>query len=273
MSKILVVDDESSIVELVEENLAMEGYETSHAYSGEEALELMRHAQPDLVLLDVMMPGMDGYEVSRQMQADPQLNHIPIIMLTARSAIPDKVMGYSRGVDDYVTKPFDSDELLVRVRAQLHHLYHEDVSDITGLPGSKAVEDALKQRTSDASKPWNIVYIDIERFTIYNENYSFLEGDELIKATASLLREAVRERSNPDDFLGHVGGDNFVFITTPDRVKGICELAAAKFNAIIPQYYTASDRNQGYVLAMSHDGQVEQSPLAELSFDVVDNQP
>ncbi len=273
MSKILVVDDESSIVALVEENLALEGYETTHAYSGEEALELMRHDQPDLVLLDVMMPGMDGYEVSRQMRADPQLNHIPIIMLTARSSTPDKVMGYSRGVDDYVTKPFDSDELLVRVRAQLHHLYHEDVSDITGLPGSQAVEYALKQRTDDTSKPWNIIYVDIERFTTYNENYSFLEGDELIKATALLLREAVQERGSPDDFLGHVGGDNFVVITTPARTEGICELAAARFNAIIPQYYTASDRNQGYVLAMSHDGQIEQSPLAELSFDVVDSKP
>ncbi len=272
MSKILVVDDESSIVELIEENLAMEGYHTSHAYSGEEALELMRHDQPDLVLLDVMMPGMDGYEVSRQMQADPQLNHIPIIMLTARSATPDKVMGYSRGVDDYITKPFDSDELLVRVRAQLHHLYHEDISDITGLPGSQAVEKAIKQRSSDPSKPWNIIYVDIERFTIYNENYSFLEGDELIKATANLLHEAVRERGNPDDFLGHVGGDNLIIITTPDKTKGICKLAAAKFNAIILQYYTASDRNQGYVLAMSHDGQIEQSPFAELSFDVVDSQ-
>ncbi len=271
MSKIMVVDDEASIVSLIEENLQMEGYETRHAYSGEEALEIMRHDQPDLVLLDVMMPGMDGYEVCRQMQADPQLNHIPVVMLTARSSVPDRAMGYAKGADDYITKPFDADELLVRVRAQLHHLYHEEVSSTTGLAGSQAVEDAIKQRTEGRDRNWNIIYVDIERFTTYNESYSFLEGDELIRATAQLLREVVTNKGNPHDIVGHVGGDNFVIITTPDKTEAICKEATARFNAMIPQYYTAADRQQGYVVVVSHDGQIVHSPIAELSFDVVDS--
>src|SRR6266480_7243127 len=149
MSKILIVDDEPTIVELLEEHLRSEGYETTHAYSGEEALQMLEQNVPDLVLLDLMLPGMDGYEVCRLMQRDSRLNHVPVIMLTARSAVPNKVMGYERGADDYVVKPFDPDELSVRVRAQLHHLYHDRVSELTGLPGSEVVEDKIHELTSD----------------------------------------------------------------------------------------------------------------------------
>src|SRR3954452_16445741 len=181
MSKILIVDDEPTIVELLEEHLRSEGYDTSHAYSGEEALQMLERDVPDLVLLDLMLPGMDGYEVCRLMQKDSRLNHIPVIMLTARSAVQNKVLGYQRGADDYVVKPFDPDELSVRVRAQLHHLYHESISELTGLPGSQSVEDIIRERTRGSNQPWAIIYVDIENFTVYNESYSFLEGDELIK--------------------------------------------------------------------------------------------
>jgi DNA-binding response OmpR family regulator len=148
MSKILVVDDEPTIVELIEESLHIEGYETSRAYSGEEALDALAKDPPDLVLLDLMLPGMDGYEVCRQMQKDVRLSQIPVIMLTAKSAVADKVSGYQKGADDYITKPFDTEELLVRVRAQLHHLYHDRVSELTALPGSEAVEAAITRRTA-----------------------------------------------------------------------------------------------------------------------------
>src|SRR6476619_8269018 len=161
MSKILIVDDEPTIVELLEEHLRSEGYETNHAYSGEEALQLLDSDVPDLVILDLMLPGMDGYEVCRLMQKDARLNHIPVIMLTARSAVPNKVLGYQRGADDYVVKPFDPDELSVRVRAQLHHLYHDNVDELTGLPGSQAVENALREVMSEEGEQRAIAYIDI----------------------------------------------------------------------------------------------------------------
>src|SRR5690348_17100739 len=119
MSKILVVDDEPLIVEMIEDTLSSEGYEINKAYSGEEALSVIENNPPDLVLLDLMLPGMDGYEVCRQMQRDARFSHIPVIMLTAKSAIADRVSGYDRGADDYITKPFDPDELLIRVRAQI----------------------------------------------------------------------------------------------------------------------------------------------------------
>src|SRR5436190_4435818 len=154
MSKILIVDDEPTIVELLEEHLRSEGYETMRAFSGEEALQMLEADVPDLVLLDLMLPGMDGYEVCRLMQKDARLNHIPVIMLTARGAVPNKVLGYERGADDYIVKPFEPDELSVRVRAQLHHLYHDSVSELTGLPGADAVEKRIEQVLASGSNDW-----------------------------------------------------------------------------------------------------------------------
>jgi diguanylate cyclase (GGDEF)-like protein len=273
MSKILVVDDEPTIVELIEESLHIEGYDTSRAYSGEEALEQLAKDPPDLVLLDLMLPGMDGYEVCRQMQKDVRLSQIPVIMLTAKSAVADKVAGYQKGADDYITKPFDTEELLVRVRAQLHHLYHDQISELTAMPGSEAVEAEITRRTQRPDEPWSIIYVDVERFTVYNEVYSYLEGDEMIKMAAKVLRDVVASVGNHGDFVGHIGGDNFAVITTPDRTARIIQLAQARFDAAVPDFYSPTDRNQGYVVSINHEGNLCQTPLASLSFDVVDNDP
>src|SRR3954468_12346998 len=229
MSRILIVDDEPAIVELLEEHLQSEGYETEHAFSGEEALARLDKAAPDLVILDLMLPGMDGYEVCRLMQADARLNHVPVIMLTARSAVPNKVMGYQRGADDYMVKPFDPDELSVRVRAQLHHLYHDSISELTGLPGPEAVEAKIRQITESRENPWAIIYTDIENFTAYNESYSFLEGDEMINMAARAIKQSVAEKGAESDFVGHIGGDKFVVVTDPGRSQEVIDAAQRLF--------------------------------------------
>lgn len=270
MSKILIVDDEPTIVELLEEHLRSEGYETHHAYSGEEALQLLDQDIPDLVLLDLMLPGMDGYEVCRLMQKDSRLNHIPVIMLTARSAVQNKVMGYQRGADDYVVKPFDPDELSVRVRAQLHHLYHERISELTGLPGSQLVEDKITELTSDG-RPWAILYVDIENFAVYNENYTFLEGDEMLKMVGRSLREAVKEAGDASGFVGHMGGDEFVVLTRPEYADKIKEIAERLFNDASQDFYSPADRDQNYMVNINRQGLLSRSKLCGLRFDVVTN--
>jgi diguanylate cyclase (GGDEF)-like protein len=272
MSKILIVDDEPAIVDLLEEHLRSEGYETVHAYSGEEALQVLEQTIPDLVILDLMLPGMDGYEVCRLMQQDPRWNHIPVIMLTARIAIPNKVLGYQRGADDYIVKPFDPEELSVRVRAQLHHLYHDDVAELTGLPGPRAIEEQINALTRDGSRPWAIIYVDITNFTAYNEAYSFLEGDEMIKVAGKALTQAVREAGNPGDFVGHMGGDKFVVITGPDRVEAIQDMAQRLFTEGTRDFYSPTDREQGYMVIIDHQGMLAHLALCSLGFDVVSSE-
>jgi diguanylate cyclase (GGDEF)-like protein len=272
MSRILIVDDEPAIVELLEEHLQSEGYDTEHAFSGEEALSRLDKSAPDLVILDLMLPGMDGYEVCRLMQADARLNHVPVIMLTARSAVPNKVLGYQRGADDYIVKPFDPDELSVRVRAQLHHLYHDNVSELTGLPGTEAVELKIKEVTASTAEPWTIIYVDIANFTAYNESYSFLEGDDMINMAAHALLQAMDEVAKPGDFVGHTGGDKFVIITHPDRSEQFQEAASRAFKEATQDFYSPTDREKGYLVIIDHHGNLSHSKLCSLSFDLVTNQ-
>lgn len=273
MSKILVVDDEPTIVELIRDTLSSEGYETVGALTGEEALQIMERSAPDLVILDLMLPGMDGYEVSRQMQRDPRLSQVPVIMLTALSGTKDMVAGYEKGADDYIAKPFDADELVVRVRAQLQHLTHEQTSSLTGLPGDKSVEEAIARKANEADQPWSIIYVDIDNFREYNEAYSFLEGDEVIRLAGKVIEESVQRHGNPGDFVGHIGGDDFAVITSPNKVKPVAEAASEAFKASVPRYYSPTDRQQGYIVAVDHAGTQKRVPLATLSFDVVENAP
>ncbi|MEJ7654486.1 MAG: response regulator, partial [Chloroflexia bacterium] len=219
-----------------------------------------------LVILDVMLPGIDGYEVCARMQADPALSQVPVIMLTARSMTDDLVVAYETGANDYVTKPCDIDELLIRIRAQLHHLYHEQVSDLTGLPGSEAVEDELRRRSSGADE-WAVCYIDVTNLRVYNEAYSFSEGDALIRVASRAIRAAVAEFSPDDSFIGHLGGANFVAVAPPDVAAQIQAYAQERFTDDVQQYLLITDRERGYMIALDHDGRAKRWTLPSLGFD------
>ena len=263
MSSILIVDDEPGFREMLTEHLAMEGYQVHSADSGEAGIERMRAQPPDLVLLDVNLPGMDGYEVCSHMQADSELSHVPVIMLTARTRTGDLVSAYETGVDDFVTKPFDVDELLIRIRAQLSHLYHEQVSDLTGLPGSEAVEEQLARRRL-APERWCVLHAGISSLRVYNEAYSFTDGDNLIRLASDALRDAIELCDDRDAFLGHLGGSSFVAIVSGERVDCVGARAAAYFDEHVQQHYTQTDRSRGYVVALDRDGRAKQWPLARL---------
>ncbi|HST06213.1 MAG TPA: response regulator [Chloroflexia bacterium] len=273
MSTILVVDDEPAIVEILEEHLRSEGYDTCHAYSGEEALARLAKVVPDLVILDLMLPGMDGYEVCRLMQADVRLNHIPIIMLTAQGAVPNKVMGYERGADDYMVKPFEAEELRVRVRAQLHHLYHDTVSELTGLSGVEAVEKRIAEVLANDPSKWEIIYVDIANFSAYNESYSYVEGDEMIEVAAHSLKTALQADDSDlgaeHNFVGHTGGDKFVMIVQASRARDIAEEAQRLFAESTVDFYSPTDSKHGYLVTINRQGVLTKSGLCTLRFDVV----
>jgi DNA-binding response OmpR family regulator len=271
MSRILVVDDEPLIVEIIAETLTPEGHQIFKAYSGEEALYSLNQEPPDLILLDLMLPGMDGLEVSRQMQQDARLNHIPIIMLTAKTAVNDRKAGYRRGADDYITKPFDADELIIRVRSQLQHLRNKTEPGLTGLPGGQQIEAEIEARTADPDTEWAIIYADIENFRAYNQAYTFAQGDKLIQRAGACLLKALVEKGNPADFLGHIGGAEFVMLTTPVKSQPITERATLLFKQVIPAFFSKLDQSKGAFTSFNHQGELVKYPLVTLSFDIVDN--
>jgi diguanylate cyclase (GGDEF)-like protein len=271
MPTILVVEDEQLIVMLLKDILQAEGYQTITATTGEEALQLALREMPHLIILDIMLPGIDGFEVVNHLRSNVKTTHIPVIILSARHDTADKVRAFENRVDDYLTKPFDNDELLARVRAQLRRVDESLLSPLTGLPSGVQVERAIGLQLK-RTDPWCILYLDLNNFKAYNDVYGFLRGNEFIRIVAEVCRDAVSTLGNPDDFLGHVGGDDFVILTTPDRAEALSVRITTAFERRTRSFYSPEDVQRGYFVSTDRLGRPSRFPLVDLAIGVITNQ-
>ncbi|HCT78125.1 MAG TPA: diguanylate cyclase response regulator [Micromonosporaceae bacterium] len=265
---ILIVDDDPDILRVVEVNLRLHGYEVLSAGSGAEALAVLETRRPHLALVDVMMPGMDGLELTRRLRADPMVTALPIIMLTAKALTSDKVAGLAAGADDYIVKPFDTSELLARVRATLRRNQEaREVSPLTGLPGNNRIQREIADRLRTSTE-YAVCYVDIDRFKSVNDAYGFARGDEFITALARSLRRATISAGLPPAFLGHVGGDDFVIVCHPEQVVPITTKAVVDFEAASDELYDPRDAQRGYLELTDRRGNVHQINLVTISIGV-----
>lgn len=268
---VLVVEDDPLIMRVLCNMLELEGFTTVVAESGEAAVEYALRDVPHLVLLDLMLPCMDGFEVTRRLRANVKTAHIPVLMISARHDTADKVRAFESRVDDYLTKPFNTEELLARIRTQLRHVQQNLLSPLTGLPSGLQVERAINQ-TLRESGLWAILYIDLDHFKAYNDVYGFLRGNDLIRLMGQTASETVRALGNPTDVVGHIGGDDFVVITTPERIEPICEELIQRFDAASRAYYPEEDLRRGFLVAHDRQGIQRTFPLISLSIGVVTTQ-
>lgn len=266
--RILVVDGDPATLRFVEVNLRLEGYAVDTASDGEQALAMVRAHPPDLVVLDVMIPGIDGLEVTRRLRADGVAAHVPIIILTAKSMTGDKVVGLAAGADDYVLKPFDPLELIARVRTTLRRTSElRATSPLTGMPGNHRIDRELAGRL-DEGRDLALVYADLNDFKTFNDRYGFLHGDEVITLTARVIREAAAAVGDPDAFAGHIGGDDFMILVHPDRVAALCEAIIADFDRSVPALYDPEDAARGYLEITDRVGRVLRSPIVSIAMGV-----
>ena len=249
--------------------LQMARYDVRIAHDGQEALELVSQEPPDIVLLDVQMPRMNGFDVCKKIKSDVFLRHIPVLMLTAQGSVHNKVTGLESGADDYVTKPFDMDELLARIRTLLRRTRQGlEANPLTRLPGNVAIEKEIMQKMKDEA-PFAVLYVDLNEFKAYNDTYGFVKGDDVIRETARIV---VSSAEAAGGFVGHIGGDDFVVVATPDHAEGLCKRIIAAFDAKSPAFYTPEDRTRGFITTRDRRGQVTQFPLISMSIGVVTNQ-
>lgn len=270
--KVLIADDDHNLRELIVGALPKSKYEVYEAADGRETWETVKHLQPDIVLLDIIMPGIDGKEVCKLMRENPQTRNIPIIMLTAKVQLKDKLEGIESGADDYLTKPFDPLELQARIDMHLRRYLREtDMSPITELPGNKAIEKALLSRLSSDNK-FALLYVDIDDFKAYNDYYGFTAGSEVIRATGAMLQQALTKKGKNEDFIGHVGGDDFVILTTVDRAESIAQEIIRLFDEKIPSYYQEEDKKKGYIVSLDRRDYVMKFPIMSISISIIHNQ-
>ncbi len=270
-TKILIVDDDPDIRDVLKLTLAEENYEVLEAEDGEVALRTINSKTPDLVLLDYKIPKMDGREVCRRIKKDLLLRHMPIIMVTGKGDINDKVGGLDAGADDYVVKPFEPKELLARIRMVLRRTQRDlEANPLTRLPGNVSILNELGKRLED-TESFAVLYVDLDKFKSYNDKYGFEHGDEVIRETARILIRTVQKCGSPDDFIGHIGGDDYVVVTTIDKADALCEEIIAQFDEISPTFYNERDRKNGYILSRDRLGNEKRIPLLSVSIGVVDN--
>ncbi|HEX9077806.1 MAG TPA: response regulator [Anaerolineae bacterium] len=269
--RILLIDDDRLFAQVVAKALGSEAYDLTHAISGAEGLARAQQDPPDLILLDVMMPDMDGYSVCSQLRQNSATANVPVIMITALDEIGEKVRGLQVGADDYITKPCDLEELLTRVQTHLRRSERDlNVSPLTYLPGNPVIEQVL---TTFLSQPGFIavLYIDLTNFKEYNDEYGWLKGDEVIRLLARTIREVLDWCGGKEDFLGHIGGDDFVVISTPDRAASIAEQVISRFDTAIPEYYRAQDRERGFIDTHDRRGKPFRAALLSLKIAIVTN--
>ena len=265
---ILVVDNEPDILRFVDVNLRLEGFDVVTAGDGEAALEMAFKLRPALIVLDVMMPKMDGFEVCRRLRADARTRMIPVIILTAKTTMIDKVVGLTAGADDYVLKPFDPIELVARVRTTLKRSAELlDSSPLTGLPGNHAIGHELARRIED-NQPIAVIYADLNEFKAFNDRYGFLKGDEVINLLADAMREALREHAGADGFLGHIGGDDFLAVCRPEQMPAVCERVIELFDGRIRDLYDPEEAERGWIEIEDRRGELRRYRVMTVAMGV-----
>lgn len=270
--RIVIADDEADIRDVLRITLEAEGFEVEEAANGAEALTLIRRRNPHAIILDSRMPEMNGEDVCRTLKKDILLRHLPVLLVTAKGELSDKVKGLGAGADDYIVKPFEPAELVARVRMVLRRTGQAlDANPLTKLPGNATIMEELERRLRSGA-PLAAGYVDLDQFKAFNDAYGFERGDEVIRETARILLTTLQKHGTPDDFLGHVGGDDFVFATTPAAVGTIADAIVRDTRTALASFYDEATRRRGYLEGKDRSGKPVRVGLLSCSVAVVTNE-
>jgi signal transduction histidine kinase/DNA-binding response OmpR family regulator len=268
--RVLIVDDDPSIRMICREVLELGGYQVRDAGSANAALAEARRFRPDMILLDVLMPGIDGYRTAEMIRADPAIGMAPIMFLSARGDTADKVRAFRSGAEDYMVKPFDAAELLARVAKALDRQARElGASPTTQLPGADAIQADIERRLHSGDLSAVACYLDLDNLKAFNDYYGYAKANAVIRQSGDVIRYVIQRSGSPGDFIGHIAGDDFVFVTSGDRADQICREICERFDQLIRLYYDPADRERGYIEAKDRFGVHRKFPIMSVSIAAI----
>ncbi|NLO90379.1 MAG: response regulator [Elusimicrobia bacterium] len=269
--KVLIADSQPVLLALMTEMLEKSGFEVVTAFDGDEAAERVRSCAPDIAVFDYDLPMKDGFALAQEMRSDSAFSNLPVVLL---NALPDKhlkMKGLSLGVDDYLIKPVDADELVARIRMILRRTRQVlDANPLTHLPGNPSIQARIERELLRKTK-FAVLYLDLNHFKAFNDVYGFDAGDRVIKSTANLIIEQTKKGGSSLDFIGHIGGDDFIVVTSFDRAEELAARIAKTYDSVAPSFYTEEDRKRGYILGEDRQGQKQHFPFLSISIGVVHN--
>jgi diguanylate cyclase (GGDEF)-like protein len=269
----LVVDDDEQVLRLVKRVLERAGFECVAINDGSAAHDAAVEWRPDIILLDLMLGDTTGDQIMSQLREDFRTRLIPVVFLTVRDSLKDKVEHLLSGADDYVTKPFIPEELVARLRAVMtRSTTTRGLSPLTGMSGNSDILREISRRLADNQR-FAVLYPDIDSFKSYNDHYGFLRGDDVIKTLATIILEVLEESHSSHHFAGHVGGDDFVILTEPSMAETIATEITKRFDQAIPALYDVLDRERGWIESEERSGNMLRTPLVSVSIGIVIVEP
>jgi diguanylate cyclase (GGDEF)-like protein len=269
----LVVDDDEQVLRLVKRVLERAGFDCVTIGDGAAAHDAAVESRPDIILLDLMLGDMTGDEIMAALRDDFRTRLIPVVFLTVRDSLKDKVEHLLSGADDYVTKPFIPEELVARLRAVItRSATARGLSPLTGMSGNSDILREISRRLNHRDR-FAVLYPDIDSFKSYNDHYGFLRGDDVIKTLATIILEVLEENHSAHQFAGHVGGDDFVVLTEPRLAETIANEITSRFDEAIPMLYDPADRSRGWIESEERSGSVLRTPMVSLSIGIVIVEP
>lgn len=246
--RILIVEDDPDTAEMLRTYFEAQGYEIMITAWGKDALELCQKSLPDLIIQDIRLPDMDGYQVVSELRRNHRTNPVPIIFLTERKSRADRISGLKLGAVDYITKPFDIQELRLRVRNALRRAsYASLVSPVTGLPGKEVTHDRL--RVLLELDDWAVLYVSISHLEPFSEAYGFVAGDDVLRAVGLIISNVMNELGTDNDFVGHINRTDFVLITEESKAKDVRDKLGGRLGRAISFFYPVKDLESGKLSA------------------------
>lgn len=239
--KILIVEDDLDVADMLNAYFRVQGYEVFTVNWGEDGVRACQASRPDLVILDIRLPDIDGYEVARQLRSNRRTADIPIIFLTEKRDRVDRLQGLELGADDYITKPFDVQELRLRVRNAMLRARQDTLTNpVTGLPDGTLVDERL---TDCLQRPdWVMLIISLENLDVFRESYGFVASDDVLRAVSLMIHNAARESGGQEDFLGHLSSTDFILITKSERADILQERIRSRLEQSLDYFYPIKDR-------------------------------
>jgi len=267
-NRILIVEDDMDTSDMLRAYFEAQGYEVMTAAWGNDALQMCEETVPDLIIQDIRLPDINGYEVTRQLRRSLRTQQIPVIFLTEKRERNDRIAGLKLGAVDYITKPFDMQELRLRVRNALRRASYESlVSPVTGLPGEKVGLERLDVLAGRDN--WVVMHLCIVGMDAFNEAYGFVAGDDVLRAVGLIISNVIEEAGTLDDFVGHMGVADFLLITVPSKLQELEEKIVTRLDRAISYFYPIKDRERGYIRLKNASGGDRRVPLMSVSIGVL----
>lgn len=269
--RILIIEDEQTVADIIALNLRIEGFEAEVATDGTSGLEAATSGKFDLIICDVMMPDIDGYEICRRLKSERRTKKIPFILLTARTEVENKLAGLQAGADDFLTKPFDFEELLARINMNLDRAAERyTIDSLTGLPGNVQSDDTLRKAVT-SGKEFAFLLVKINGLKPYREVYGDENFEKVISFTAQTIKEVVRKGGSKEDFVAYLGNGEFSILTIPERIELFSRSIVKLFDEGIKKFYTTGDLERGSIVTFDRKGGMVDNPIMTISIGASTN--